>query len=393
MCNFRDNSMTKILYVTNDAWFFVSHRLPIASAATQSGYDCVVTAKEDDSVSDIREAGIAFTSWNISPRGKSIWGEIKTFYDLVKTIRTEKPDIVHLVTIKAVLYGGLISRLLKVPCCVYAIAGLGSVLRSSNVRERSIKKIISPLYRLAIAHTNGVLIFQNPDDRSLLLKEFGGDHLNTEMIKGSGVNPSHFPLDPEPPGIPRVILASRLLREKGIGEFVSAAKILRERGASVNFIVAGGNVAAGAPGAFTEPEISAFENDTNVEFLGQCKNIPELFASSHIVVLPSYYPEGLPKVLVEAGASGRPIVTTDWPGCRDAIKDGETGILIPIKDPYALADAIERLLEDPALRLSMGKAGRDFVESELSLDRVVLKHLDIYEKLLIRNALRSQSNR
>ena len=373
--------MAKILVVTNDAWFFVSHRLPIAKAVSAAGGNCTVAAKSDESVAAIKSAACEFVDWKIAPRGQTVFGELKTVLSLLRIVREQKPDVIHLITIKAVLYGGIVARLLNVPCCVYAISGLGAIFRKTSTRGRLLRTLIAPFYRFATGHRNSVLLFQNPDDRKQLLNDFGYDINRTRIIRGSGVDVNDYQPTSEPSGVPVVTMAARLLKDKGVSEFVAAATLLKQQGVSARFRIAGDSVAQGNPGAFTEAELQELKDNSVVEFLGHCSDVATLFAQSTIVVLPSYH-EGLPKVLLEAGAAGRPIVTTDVPGCRDAIIPNETGLTVPVRDSNALADAIKTLLDDSELRINMGAAGRSFVVNEMGIDAVVEQHIVLYNDLL-----------
>jgi len=380
--------MAKILFVTNDAWFFVSHRLPIAQACVDRGDTTVVSAKSDASVEKIKSSGSQFTEWKLSPRGKSPLGELRSIWALAKIIRRHKPDIVHFITIKPVLYGGILARLLGVPAVVFAVSGMGSILISNSTKGKLLRSLIAPFYKFAVSHAKSAIIFQNPDDRDRLLAWLGHPNLNVRMIKGSGVNLDNFSETPEPEGTPVVMLAARLIKEKGVKEFVEAAAIIKQKGIKAKFIVAGGNVATGNPGAFSDAELKELEANDAVEFLGHRDDIPELFATAAIVTLPSYYPEGLPKVLLEASAACRPIVTTDTPGCRDAVINNETGVIIPPRDSTALADAIEHLLSDKPRRIAMGRAGRELIRKEMSIEIVVAQHLAIYDDLIASAGLR-----
>jgi glycosyltransferase involved in cell wall biosynthesis len=238
-----------------------------------------------------------------------------------------------------------------------------------------------PFYKFAISHSNGMVIFQNPDDRNMMLSRLGHKNLKTSLIKGSGVDTENYPLVPEPDDPILVTMAARLLRDKGVSEFVAAAKQLSDEGCNAKFQIAGGNVAEGNPGAYSKAELDTLKGSNIVNFLGHQEDMPTVLSKSNIVVLPSYH-EGLPKVLVEAGAAGRPVVTADVPGCRDAVIHLQTGILVPVKDARALAEAIKTLVDDKQMRIDMGNAGRNFVENELSIDIVIDQHMAVYDELL-----------
>ena len=374
-------STPKILFVTNDAWFFESHRLPIAVRVIADGMEAVVVAHGDESVSRISAAGCKFVHWNLSPRGRSLLSDARAFFQLMSIIKREKPTIVHLVTIKPVLYGGLISRLLSVPGCVYAISGLGAIFSNQGTVESMLRRVIMPLYKMATNHQNSELIFQNKHNQDTFKQFIGNPDRSSTLIKGSGVDLSEYRYVSEPTGVPVVTLAARLLKDKGIQEFADAASILLNRGVDAKFQIAGGNLGQGNPAAFNQQEITSFQTNPAIAMLGHRKDISTLFEGSNLVVLPSYH-EGLPKVLVEAGACGRAVVTSDVPGCRDAILPDESGLLVPVGDANALADAIQSLLLDDNRRKAMGKRGRELVENTMQIESVVEQHMGVYRKLL-----------
>lgn len=374
-------SALKIMFVTNDAWFFASHRLPIAERVITDGMEGVVVAQSDDSVQRLTRAGCRFIKWDLAPRGKSPIAELKAVLQLAGIIRREQPDIVHLVTIKPVLYGGLLSRLFSVPVCVYAISGLGAIFSNQGLVERALRTFIKPFYSFATGHKNSCIVFQNADNQKLFKQVMNRGAGSTTIIRGSGVDLNQYPYVAEPSGTPVVVMAARLLRDKGITEFVNAATLLKTRGVQANFKIAGGNLGQGNPAEYSEQELAAFSANSSVEMLGHQTDISSLFQGANLVVLPSYH-EGLPKVLVEAGACGRAVVTTDVPGCRDAITPGETGLLVPARDSVALADAIELLLTDDVKRISMGKQGRSLVEATMRVESIVDQHLEVYRSLL-----------
>lgn len=341
-----------------------------------------MAAHSDHSVAKIESAGIKFTHWNVNPRGKSLWGELVAIFSLIKIIRTERPDFLHAITIKPVLYGGVLSRVFGVPSCVFAVSGLGAVFSGNTFTGRLIRSSIRRLYRTSISHPNSCVIFQNSSDRDNLKKLVQLDTVNSTIIRGSGVDLSQYLVVPEPDGVPIVTLAARLLKDKGIVEFLDAADELSARGIEAVFQVAGDMAGAGNPMAFSENEINALKSRNSVKFLGFVHDIPRLFAESSLVVLPSYR-EGLPKVLIEAGAAGRAVVTTDVPGCRDAIESDVSGLLVPARDAMALANAMETLILDREQRRKMGTAGRLIVENHMKIELICDAHMRVYEELYL----------
>jgi len=370
----------KIVFIVNVDWFFVSHRLPIALKAIEAGHEvhllCAVTDKQEY----LEDFGIIVHSFGFSRSGKNIFNELGSIYKLYQQIKKLKPDLVHLVTIKPVIYGGIVARLAKVPAVVSAISGLGFLfVKSRGVKTVLLRNMVLFLYRLAMNHDNQIVIFQNPTDRQALVDAGGVQESKTRMIRGSGVDLNEYPMLAEPDGVPVIIMASRLLKDKGVREFIAAAIIVNSNGLKAHFKLVG-EPDEGNPESVSSALVQSWQDEGVVSCLGYRSDIALLFSQAHIVVLPSYR-EGLPKVLVEAAACGRAVITTDMPGCRDAIESDVTGVLVSARDAKALADAIERLVDDVSLRQKMGRAGRKLAEREFSIDKVVSAHLDIYREL------------
>ena len=372
----------KLLILINDLSFFLSHRLPIAEASKAKGFEVIIGYGElrgaDTQLLEKKGFKIKFVPMY---RGSiNLLKNIKTFFYIWNFFKKERPDIVHLVTIKPYLYGGIISRLTSVPCLVSAVSGLGSLFIREDLKSRFLRLLIYPIYRLAFNHSNQKVIFQNSDDLKLL-KNWGVlNSIKVKIIRGSGVKLENFTSLDETSGIPVVCFAARLLSDKGVYDFVSAAQILKKKNIQARFCIAG-NLDESNPTGLNHYDLSKLREDESVEILGYQKDIPTLFAGSHIICLPSYR-EGLPKTLIEAAAASRAVVTTDVPGCRDAIIPNKTGLLVPVKDPQKLANALQWLIEHPQERINMGKEGRKFAEKKFPIEKIVQKHLDIYQDLL-----------
>lgn len=369
----------RLLFVVNCPAFFISHRLPLALAARDSGYEVHVATAAGDAVEKIVEQGLTHHAIPLSRSGLHPLSELGSFWSMWRLMRKIRPNIVHLVTIKPVLYGGIAARLARVPGVVAAISGLGTVFIRDDLKARVLRWFIKPLYRVALKTDNSRVIFQNPDDQAVLAR-MGAVRLDHSfMIRGSGVDLQQYTMIPEPEGIPVVAFASRLLKDKGILEFIAAAKILSVRNVRARFWVIGSPDAQNRA-SVTDEDVAAWKEEGSIEYLGYRADVPELLSRVHILVLPSYR-EGLPKVLVEAAASGRAVIASDVAGCRDAIEPGKSGLLVPVRDAVALADAIQLLVEDPGLRKNMGKAGRELAEREFSIMQVIAAHLEIYRQV------------
>ena len=372
----RFNTVSKrLLFVVNAPEFFLSHRLPLALSAREMGYDVHVATAAGEAVVDIVRQGFVHHVVPLSRSGRGPVRELASLVALWRLFHALRPAIVHLVTIKPVLYGGLIARFTGVPAMVAAISGLGTLFVSGGGAQCLVKG----LYRLALRHPNSAVIFQNMDDCGIL-KRMGAVRANqVRLIRGSGVALIDYPYLPEPEGKPVVTMAARLLRDKGVAEFVEAAKILHKNDMSVEFRLIG-SPDPDNPTSVSDADLAKWRADGHVQLLGFRDDIARQYAKSNLVCLPSYR-EGLPKSLVEAAACGRAVVTTDMPGCRDAIKPGKSGVLVPARDAVALADAIQNLVEDGEQRRAMGRAGRELAECEFTIDKIIAAHLAIYREL------------
>lgn len=370
----------KIVFVVNVDWFFCSHRLPIGLGAIKSGYEVHVACAATDRKHELESMGFVVHTIKIA-RGKTGFvSNAIAFLDIYKLFLSVKPDLVHLVTIKPVLFGGIAARLARVNSVVSAISGLGYVFVNQSFFGYIQRCVIGIFYGFALRHKNQRVIAQNADDRDLLCKIACLPSQKITIIRGSGVNLQEYRPAPLPRGIPVVIFAARLLRDKGVREFVAAAEALVARGVSAKFVIFG-DLDSDNPASLTKSDLQEIQCGGVVECQGYSSQMNAMMSMSSIVVLPSYR-EGVPKVLLEAAACGRVVVTTDVPGCRDAIEQGKTGLLVPARDADALADAIAWLLERPDVCSKMGQAGRRLAERAFDVEAVVNAHLDIYRKLL-----------
>lgn len=372
-------SARRLLFIINDAAFFISHRLPLAVAARENGFEVHVATPEATACVKIKNAGFVFHAIPLSRSGKNPFKEQKSLAAIYALIRKVKPDLVHLVTIKPIIYGGLMARLLKIPAVVAAVSGLGYVFTSETPSAKFLRAGVSQLYRLALGHAHLKVIFQNPDDRHLFLQNNACLPIQTVLIRGSGVDLLAYNALPEPTNKMVVVMISRLLKDKGVLEYVAAAKQLKVAGIQAQFLLVG-DADEGNPACIDRSLLGQWQQEGDVTLLGFREDIAQLIEQANLVVLPSYR-EGLPKILVEAAACGRAVITTDVPGCRDAIEPNQTGLLVPVRDPNALAVAMKQLIEDADYRRQLGKAGRVLAEREFAIERIVAAHLNIYHEL------------
>lgn len=372
--------LRKIIFVVNNPAYFVSHRFSIGLKLQSQGFDVHVIAP-GSCPNEITQAGFTYHQVEMSRKGKNPFSELVVIFALAKLFKRINPDLVHLVTIKPYLYGGIAARLAGVPSVVSAVAGLGILFSQDTLKARVLRYFLYPMYRLAFGHKNQTAIFQNTHDRDLLVDWGVLNKHKSVLIRGAGADLKQYQFVEEPQGTPVISFAARLLIDKGVVEFVEASRLLQERGIAAEFWLIG-DPDPGNANTVTREQLVAWESEGLVTCLGHRSDIPALFSQSNIVSLPSFYGEGLPKVLIEAAACGRAVVTTDHPGCRDAIESGVTGILVPIKDAVALADALEYLIQNPDARKAMGQAGRDLAEQEFAIEKIVDAHIVIYQNLL-----------
>ena len=369
------------MFVVNVDWFFLSHRLPLAQASREAGADVFVTGADTGFSRQFEDAGLSFIALPIGRTGVKIAAEARTILHLARLYRRIRPDIVHHVTIKPILYGSLAARLTPGTAVVNAVSGLGSAFGDSTQR-RGVRFAVDFLYRLALSNRRSRTIFQNVNDRDHFLSNGWIREENTVLIRGSGVDTEAFQPTPEPTGVPVVLFASRLLREKGVEDFVTVARMFSEAQISARFVIVG-RVDPDNPSAVARGEVDAWVNEGIIEWWGNRDDMPAVYAQANLVVLPTYYKEGVPKALIEAAACGRAIVTTDIPGCRDIVRDNYNGLLVKPRDPEAAARAIRTLLNAPELRREFGANGRRLATEEFDVRTVVAQTLDAYRALLL----------
>ncbi len=370
-----------LLFVVNVAWFFASHRMPLAKAAMAAGFRVHLASdiEQAGEVAEIEREGIEFHRVRLARSGLNPLAELRTRRQLRSVIRSVRPDLVHNVTAKPVIYGSRIAQALRIRGVVNAMSGFGYAYSAGRGR-RLLRGVLDGAYARAFAPHNARIIVQNEEDFAEVQRICPSAASRVRLIRGSGVDLARFGYSPEPQETPVVVLPARLLREKGIREFATAAGQLRRGGSTARFVVAG-RLDPGNRGALSAREVESLIANHGVEWVGECEDMPRLLRESHIVCLPSYR-EGMPKVLLEACAAGRPVITTDVPGCRDVVRSGLNGILVPPRNVEALAEAMHQLLTDGRRRRQMGLQSRTIAEREFGVQGVVQAHLAIYRELL-----------
>jgi glycosyltransferase involved in cell wall biosynthesis len=367
-----------LIYLVTEDWYFLSHRIPMAKAALEAGYQVHVATHVVDGGARIEALGLhlhplAWRRGSINPLALvSIVREVRALY------RTLSPDIVHHVALQPSVVGSVAAWGLEFKQ-LNAFAGLGSTFTSRSAKAYIVRPVFKTLLRWILNRRGSAALVQNGDDRAAITA-IGVDADRVFLVPGSGVDVDVLAPLPEPDGMVTVAFVGRLLEDKGLRSLIAAHDLLTQRGVPVRLLIAGQGDPAN-PASIPDAEIASWKRKPNIQVLGHVTDIGTVWADAHIAVLPSRR-EGLPKSLLEAAACGRPIVATDVPGCREITRAGVNGLLVPSDDPAALADAIGQLVRDPALRRRFGEAGRRLVMEEFSSDRIGRQTVALYDHLL-----------
>ena len=375
----------KILFFVTEDWaFYLLHR-HMARAARDAGMDVYVLTRVRDFKEKIEKEGFHILPLELSRGSLNPFKELRTLLNVIKIYRKERPNLVVQVAAKPAIYGSFAAWLCSVPALVNLITGLGAFFINKSFKYQVIRRGIVTAFRLLLNRKNARVVVQNDDDVALFKDKKIVDPKRVLKIKGSGVDLSMFPVTAEPKGLPVITVVARMLWDKGIGELVKAAEILKERDIEAKIVMVG-EPDPENPKSIPARLLRKWHEEGLVQWHGGVSNekIPQLWEKTHIAVLPSYR-EGLPTSLLEASAAARPMVTTDVPGCRELVKDGVNGLLVPAKDPLALADALEKLILDPALRVKLGKKAREIIEKECSADVIGKEYTKLFDHLLKEN--------
>jgi glycosyltransferase involved in cell wall biosynthesis len=372
--------MPKIIFFVTEDWYFYSHRLPIARAAIKAGFKVSLLTNVKTYGDLFRSQGIKVIDIPLQRRSVNPVREIKTIFKVINVYRSERPDIVHQVAMKPVLYGSIAAFIAGIPRVINALAGMGYLFIAKGFKAGIMRRVVSCLLKLIFRRKRVYLILQNPEDSQILVSSGIARRNQICLIKGSGVDVTMFAPAPEPPEPVVVILPARLLYDKGVAEFVDAARILIRKNYKARCVLVG-DPDPENPAVVLPEQIRQWQEEKVVEFWGFQADMPAVLAKAHIVCLPSYR-EGLPKALLEAAACGKPIVATDVPGCREIVREGLNGFLVPARNSAALAEALIKLIDNKGLRLQMGSCGRKIVLDEFSEQKVVLETLTLYQRIL-----------
>lgn len=372
----------RLLMVVTEDWYFRLHWQALAEAAARRGWEVAVATRINapEHAEAIAAAGLRLVPLAINRRSLNPLRELGAVGELARLYRRERPDLIHHVALKPVLYGSLAAKRAGVPRWLNGLPGLGYVYASDEPKARLLRPLIGGLFRLLLDDRRSRVLLQNHDDA----KFFASGIVTPERVhcvRGVGVDTVRYAPVPEPPGPPLAVLAARMLWDKGVAELVDAARLLRQRNVALRIALVGGPD-PGNPRSVPEDVLRRWQADGLVEWWGQRTDMPEVWRQAAIAVLPTTYREGLPTVLLEAAATGRPLVATDMPGCREVVRPGETGLLVPPGDAVALADALERLATDAALRARLGAAARQAAETEFAVPVVTGLVLDLYRRMM-----------
>jgi len=376
----------KLLFLVTEDWYFCSHRLPVARAAREAGFEVVVATRVRRHGAAIREEGFGLRPLAWRRRSDGLLGAARAISAISRLYRDERPDIVHHVALKPVLFGGIARRLAfgraaAAPAMVDSVMGLGSGFSDATTAAKLRRPPLALALRLVAGGSRGWIVVQNPEDRAALAG-LGIDARRIALIRGSGVDTRHFVPLPEPGGdTVAVALVSRMLRDKGVLDAAAAIRKLRARGCAVELLLAGPTDPDSA-NSLTPEALRSLAAEPGIEWLGPVADVRAVWRRAAIAVLPSTYGEGVPKTLLEAAACGRPLVAADVPGCREVVRPGTTGVLVPPHDVDGLAAAIASLAGDPALRAMLGRAGRELIEQRFADEIVARETLALYRTAL-----------
>jgi glycosyltransferase involved in cell wall biosynthesis len=373
----------KVLLVTNQDWAHYTHRLPVARALRDAGFEAVFVSAPGPYAPLLEEAGFRFIPWQLNRRSLNPVREVRPLVELTRIYQMERPEAVFHFTIKPILHGALAARAAGVPAVVNLFTGLGFPFLDFGP-SRYYKPMLASLLRRLLRGNRSFTVFHNEEDRQSLIAQKVVTQARSRTIFSSGVDIERFAPQTSGPqhNVPVALMAARLLWDKGIQEYVDAAQQVRARGIPARFLVAG-SPDLGSTLAVDELQVTKWRDEGVVEFLGHCDDMPALLRDADVAVLPSYH-EGVPRFLLESAAAGLPIIATDVPGCRVVVDAGVNGLLIPARDSAALADALVAMLSDTELRERMGKASREVAVERFSQSEAMDAHLDVLRNLGVR---------
>jgi glycosyltransferase involved in cell wall biosynthesis len=375
---------TRLAFLITEDWYFRQHFLALAIAARDVGYDIHVLCRTGErgpgAAEAIRMAGLGLHEIPFARSGVNPIKDLSTRRRITETYRTLNPDIVHHIALKPIIHGQAAARSVGIPARVNFLPGFGHVFTSDTLKTRLLRPLITHALSRALAGEDIGLMVMNQDDRAEIAALAGAAASRVTVLPGTGVDLNRFKQTPEPHGPPVVTYVGRFLRDKGLGELVEAGRLLDRRDATVKIRLVGAPDPSN-PASIGASELAAWEKETFIEILPWTDDVAAVWCRSHVAVLPSYR-EGFGMSLGEAAASGRALIATDVPGCREAVLDGKSGILVPPRDPVSLAGGIETLAFDAAIRQRFAAVARQDAEQRMSLGRINQRVLDLYDGVL-----------
>jgi glycosyltransferase involved in cell wall biosynthesis len=377
-------SILRVAYVINDAAFFVSHRLPLALEVIKRGGDvCIITGTninkkiERDAITRLQSEKINHYQCQFTQGFKNPFKEIYGLLQLIIYLKKFRPSTIHSASTKANLMTALACNFLNRNMLIMSVSGMGTMFTGkAGLKKFIFRMIFKYLLKISLKTLDYKIIFQNRDDYRKFQSIIKFNDKNANIISGSGVDTEKLKPISKKSKLKKVLLPSRMLYEKGVGEFVKASKILKEKNIKCSFYLAGDTMSLN-PSAISKKTIDEWVSDGSIVYLGHKYNLNEMYRDIDIVCLPSWR-EGFPKVLMEAASLGLPVITTNVPGCRDAVINNKTGIIVEVKNEYQLANAIIKLINNPELRLNMGISNRILAEKEFDLKIIVPKIISLY---------------
>jgi glycosyltransferase involved in cell wall biosynthesis len=370
--------MPKILLIANTDWFLYNFRLGLARFLRTLEYEVVLVSPPGPYTAGFEADGFRWIRWNVSRKQVNPFDEVDALLSLLRIYHKEAPDIVHHHTIKPVIYGSIAARLAKTERIINSITGRGYVFQSEKIKARFLKNIVVFLYRLVLNYPNSVIIFENQFDREHFISAGYVPAGRTHLIQGVGVDPDRFSPGPEPENPPLVLMCGRMLWDKGVGTFVDAARIVKSK-MDARFVLVG-EPDPGNPEPIPEDVLRGWEDEEVVEWWGWQSDMASIYSQAHMVVLPTFYGEGVPTVLIEAAASGKPLVASDIPGCQAVVQNEVNGYLISPGQSEKFASAIEKLIASPELRRRMGENSRKLFLENFTLAQINQATFQVYQQ-------------
>ena len=371
-----------LIFLVTEDWYFCLHRLPLAHAAKKAGYRVLIATQINDQDSDIYSEGFEIIPMQWARKSMNPFHGLSEIWQIRQIISRYRPDIMHLVAMKPSLFGSVAAYFNTDVVLVQNLAGLGQAYVSKGIFANLLRGFLNRSFSLLFARARSKTIVENSDDQNYLAHSLNIGNDKVKLIRGIGVDVKRFQYSPEEPADTiQVTMVSRMLWPKGVQELVDAARILRQKEYPVKIQLVGLPDTSSRV-SVSQEDLQAFHDEGIIEWLGFQEDIPAIWRQSHIAILPSYYREGIPRSLLEAASCGRAIITTDMPGCREIVRNGENGILIAPKNTQAIVDAIITLIDDPPMRQEMGVSGRRMIEQDFTEEQVVSETLSVYESLL-----------